>query len=215
MPQERLHTRAGVAAHQHPGAGLLGQLGQRGVEHRDLVGGVVGVGPPGAQHAHHRLSGAARTVVNKGEHGVKPEAPLEVRGRALLLRMRPDQRGIQIDHDLIGARNRPVMGPDLGPRAGPSSTDRGNHRGRVIAQALDQPTDRRVGDHRAEQLRLGPQRRDIGQTVTTQRDRDRQIQHRLARIMHRPSRSPRRQTTRETRRQTTHSRGLQQHRPTR
>ena len=119
MPQERLHTRAGVAAHQHPGAGLLGQLGQRGVEDRDLVGGVVGVGPPGAQHAHQRLSGAARTVVNKGEHGVKPEAPLEVRGRALLLRMRPDQRGIQIDHDLIRCSESAGDGPRPWPARRP------------------------------------------------------------------------------------------------
>src|SRR6478752_8416965 len=39
--------------------------------------------------------------------------------------------------------------------------------------------------------------RGIGQAVTAQRDRHRQIQHRLARIMHRSRRPPRTQRVRE------------------
>ena len=54
----------------------FGQLGQCGVKHRDLVGGGVGVGPPGTQHARQGLSSAAGAVVNEGKHRVEPEAPL-------------------------------------------------------------------------------------------------------------------------------------------
>lgn len=43
-----------------------------------------------------------------------------------------------------------------------------------------------LGGHRAEQFRLGRHEPDVGQAVSAQRDRDRQIQHRLARIVHRP-----------------------------
>ena len=50
-------------------------------------------------------------MVNEGQHRVKPEAPLEVRGRAFLLRMRPDQRGIQIDHDLDRCSESASDGP--------------------------------------------------------------------------------------------------------
>jgi hypothetical protein len=32
VPQERLHARAGVSAHEHPGAQPIGRLGQRGVK---------------------------------------------------------------------------------------------------------------------------------------------------------------------------------------
>jgi hypothetical protein len=122
---ERVHPGTGVAADQHPVANIGRQLGEGGVEDRDLVGGVVGVGPPGAQHPHQRLSGAPCAVVNEGQQRVNPEAPLEVRSCAFLLRVCPDQRGIQIDHHRTADRDRRAVAPDLRPRR----ADRGD-RGR-------------------------------------------------------------------------------------
>ena len=44
---------------------------------------------------------------------------------------------------------------------------------------------RRVGGHRAEQLGLGPDHGDIGQTITAERDRGRDIEQHLARVVRR------------------------------
>jgi hypothetical protein len=128
---------------------------------------------------------------------VKPEAPLEVRGCAFLLRVCADQCGIQIDHHRTRDRDRRAVAPHLRPRRGTSPADRRDHRRRAIAQGVDQPADRGVGGHRAEQLRLGTHHSGIRQTVTAQRDCDRQIQHRLARIVHRPPEPPRTQRARQ------------------
>ncbi len=95
-----------VSPHQHPLAHRLGQLRQRGVEDRDLIGGVAGVGPSGTQHRRQRLPGSTGAVIDEGHHRVKPESALEVRCRVLFLRMRPDQRGIQIDDHVPNGRNR-------------------------------------------------------------------------------------------------------------
>ena len=54
-----------------------------------------------------------------------------------------------------------------------------------------------VGGHRAEQRRLGTHQRGVGQAVIAQRNCDRQIQHRLARVVHRPRQPPRTQRPRQ------------------
>ena len=136
-------------------------------------------------------------MVDEGQQRVKPEAPLEVRRCSLLLGMRTDQRGIQINHHRAPRRDRCAMSPDRGPRRGTSGADCGDHRRRILTKGVDEPADRRVRGHRAEQLRLGANDRGVGQTVTAERDRHRQIQHHLARIMHRPHRPPRAQRLRE------------------
>ena len=56
--------------------------------------------------------------------------------------------------------------------------------------------ERRVRGHRPEQRRLSAQHADVRDTVTAQRQRGRQIQQRLARIVTRPRRPPRRQRRR-------------------
>jgi hypothetical protein len=61
---ERLDSRAGVAADQHPGPGVLGQLRHGCIEHPDLVLGVVGVGVPGTQQRRQRLAGGGLGVVD-------------------------------------------------------------------------------------------------------------------------------------------------------
>ena len=91
VPHEPLHPGAGVATDQDPRAQVLGQLGQGGVEHLDLVGGVVGswLGLPRPQQPGQRLTTAAGTVVDEGKHRVEPEPAFEVRGRMLLSECAP------------------------------------------------------------------------------------------------------------------------------
>ncbi len=48
------------------------------VEHRDLVGGGVGDGPPGVQQARQWLSSASGAVIDEGQQRMKPEGPLIV-----------------------------------------------------------------------------------------------------------------------------------------
>ena len=141
---------------------------------------------------------------------MKPKAPLEVRGGALLLRVRADQRSVQVDHHLSREWDRRTVPPHRGPRGGTSPADRSNHCGPVIAQGVDQPADRGVRSHRAEQLRLGAHHRGVSQTVTAQRDSDRQIQHRLAWIVHRPRGPPRTQRARKPPSQAADRGGLKQ-----
>jgi hypothetical protein len=197
---------------------VCGQLGQRSVEDRDLVRGVVGVGLPRPQQRGERLTGPAGAVVDEGEHGVEPEPAFEVRGRVLFFRVRTDQGGVQIDHDLpattVVGEGR-AMRPHPRPSMCPGGADRRDRLIRLLGQRVDQAADRRVGGHRTEQLGLGADHADVGQAVTTQRDRDRQIQHRLARVMDTAGRPPRRQPIREGLRQPADAGRGQQHRRTR
>jgi len=58
-------------------------------------------------------------------------------------------------------------------------------------QAHDQPRHRRGPTSPARKLRLAPHSRKVGQPVTTQRDRNHQIEHDRRRITPRPVRPPR------------------------
>jgi hypothetical protein len=212
VPDKLVDSRTGVATDQHPGAYWFGQLGQRGVEHRDLVGGVVGARPARAQHARQRFSGAAGAVIDERQHRMKSKPALEVRGCTFLLRVGADQRGIQVNHHRFIHQHRAAVPPYRGPRGRAGPSDRGDRGRRILAQGLDEPADRGIGGHRAEQLRLGAQHRGIGQTITTECDRGCQIQHRLARIVNRARRSPWPQRARQFPGQTADLRSLQQQR---
>ena len=212
MPNECLDPGAGVAAHQHPGPEVFGELGQGGVEDRDLVRGVVGVCLPRSQQPGQRFTGPTRTVVDEREHRVEPEPALEVRGRLLLLRVRTDQGGIEIDDDLPVVGEGRAVRPDLVTSLRTSGTDRRDRLGRSLAQSIDQAADRGIGGHRAEKFGLGADHADVGQTITTQRDRDREIEHGLTRVVDRTSRPPRHQPLRERLRQPADARRREQHR---
>ena len=67
----------------------------------------------------------------------------------------------------------------------------------VRGQGRDQPRHRRVRGDRAEHPGLGAQHRDIAGGVPAQRDRDRQIQHDLARVMRGQRAPPRPEPGRE------------------
>jgi hypothetical protein len=101
---EGVHPGAAVTAHQHPAAVLGRQLRQRVGEHPDVVGGVVGRGPAGAQQPGDRLAGAAGPVVEEGQQRMEPECALPGGGGAFLLGVRQHDRGVQIDD------HRPVLG---------------------------------------------------------------------------------------------------------
>jgi hypothetical protein len=68
----------------------------------------------------------------------------------------------------------------------------------VGGEGVDQPGHGRVGGDRAEHARFGPEHANIGQAVTTKRQRQREIEHDLARIVHRQRLAPRPQRRRET-----------------
>ena len=167
---------------------------------------------PGTQHRRQRLPGAVGAVIDERQHRMKPVSPFEVRRRTFLLRVRPDQGGVQIDDHLTSRSDRATPPPDRRSRGGPCPPDRSDRRARVSTERIDEPADRGIGGHRAEQLRLSPHQRRIRQTVTTERDRQGQIQHRFARIVDRPPRTPRRQLPRQPLRQAADLRSLRQKR---
>jgi len=144
--------------------------------------------------------------------------PLEIRGSQLLLRVRRHQRRIQVNDQLV-PRVRVVIGcvrpgqpRRLRPRHGPRRVDR-RQRGRSVrSQRRHRARDRRVRGHQPEQARLATQHRDVRQTVPTQRQRHRQIQDHLGRVVNRQRLTPRRQSLRQPRAQTARrDRGRQQH----
>jgi hypothetical protein len=63
-------------------------------------------------------------------------------------------------------------------------------------ESIDETGERRIGGHRAEHLRLGPQHADVGQAVSAERDGQGYLQQDLARVVHRPRLAPRRQRRR-------------------
>jgi hypothetical protein len=210
--QEVLDPRTSVPTHQHPAPGPRRQLSKGGVEDLDLVGGIVGVGVARTQQRGQRLPGAPLVVVDERQHRMEPEPAFEVRGGMLLLRVRTHQRGVQVNDHLTGHRDRRPMRPHLGAGRSPSRPDRGDRRVGIDRQSLDQPTERGIGGHRPKQFRLGTNHRHIGQAITTQGDSDREIEHHLARVMHRTTRPPRLQRHRQRPAQATDRRRPQQHR---
>ncbi|ORW05040.1 hypothetical protein AWC17_20355 [Mycobacterium nebraskense] len=74
--------------------------------------------------------------------------------------------------------------------------DRSIGGGVIDGQRRKQPRHSRVGGHDSEQVALRTDCGHIGQTVTTERDRDRHVKQHLARIMAGPRQPPRPQRPR-------------------
>jgi len=122
---------------------------------------------------------------------MKPEGPFE-RGRGgLLLRVRDQNTPVDVHRDQPILRDRAAARPRRRPGRGPGRPDRGHRRAGVDGETVDQPAHRRVRRDRAEQLRLRPDDPDVSQTVPAERDRRRQIQQHLPRLMPRTRRPPR------------------------
>ena len=112
--------RAGrVRAHQDlQRLDVLGRdLRQRQVQHRLVIIGGVRAGVPGPQQAAERLAGLIQVDLQR----VKPVAALVVPGRLLLLRMRGDQRRVNIERQPL---RRTMQLPEPRPRPGVRDTDR-------------------------------------------------------------------------------------------
>jgi len=101
---------------------LGGDLGDRGVQDRDVVGAGVGAGVAFAEHDHEQLTG----VVAGREEGVVAVRALECPFRPGLVAVRDHDGGVQADHDGLAevavTRSRSgdlaVPGLDLAPHLG-------------------------------------------------------------------------------------------------
>ncbi len=180
----------------------------------DVVDGSVAAGVAGSQQDRQRFPGAISAVVDEDTQRMETVAPLERRLGVLLVRMGRDQGGVHVDgerllpgHAVVGGMTAGKL-PGTGPSSGAGRVDGPQHPRRLTCQQADQPGNGRVGSHRAEHGRLGPQQRHVGQAVTAQRERDRQIGHDFARIMGRERFTPPRQRPRQTHREPGHYRRL-------
>ena len=88
--------------------------------------------------------------------------------------------------------------PCPGPRGGGRRRDRGQRRRGVGGESVDQPGHRRIRGDRTEHLRRGAQLGDVGQAVTADRQRHRQIEQHLARVVTGQRRPPRTGRRRES-----------------
>jgi hypothetical protein len=87
---------------------LVRQLRQRHLQDLDVVAGVVGRGIARPQFAGERLL----RLLQVAEDGMKAVPVLEVGSRRLLVGVRVDQRGVEIEDDLL---RRPAQPPGPSP----------------------------------------------------------------------------------------------------
>ena len=73
------------------------QLFERRTHHRDVIGRGVAARVARAQHHRQRLAGALAAVIGEHPQPVMAEPALERRCRVLLVRVRGDQRGVQVN----------------------------------------------------------------------------------------------------------------------
>jgi hypothetical protein len=154
---------------------LGGDLLERPVEHRDVVGGGVRAGVPGSQQTAERLARLIRIRVQR----VEPVAALVVAGRVLLLRMRGDQRRIDVERQPLG---RVVQLPEPLPRSRVRHTQRLQQR-RVARDSLDHPKRGRVRRDRPEQRLPITHRAEIRDALAAVGEHHRQIADHAARVM--------------------------------
>ena len=149
------------------------QLGQGVVEHDDVIVGVARCGVARPQARGQGLTGG----VEEGHERRESEPVLVIRGGPLLVRMRTDQRGVEVDHVETRIKaGRPGFCPRRGPRRGDALESR-------LIDGLEGPPGRRHRGHLAEEGRLigqHPQVADGGRPV---RDGHGQIDEHLAPVM--------------------------------
>ena len=168
-----------------------------------MVGAVPRRGLARPQVDREGLPGAVLAVVDERAHRREPVTPLEGGLGALLVRVRGHQRGVDVHDHLPALAVRQVRRPAADaaptppPAPRPGRPDRGDRIIDVGGQGREQPRDRRIGGDRPEHRRLRTDRGDIGQAVTTERDRGRDIEQHLARVVHATIPPPRRQTRRQ------------------
>ena len=137
------------------------------------------------------------------QSGWKPNPFLERGFRGFLLGVRGDQRRVHIDDQRVPRARCMVGGVLAGQRPCPGASslarrvDRCDRPDGVGGERGDQAGHGRIRRDKPEHARLAPQRVDIGERVTTQSERDREIRDNFARIMCRERFPPRRQRVRQ------------------
>jgi hypothetical protein len=122
---------------------LGGDLRDRLLSDGDLVSGVVRARVAGAQHPSERLT----ALIAIREHRSEPVAPLERARGPVLLGMRGDQRGVQIDRQPL-RRAGQLPDPCTRPRVSPAQSNEQARRG---GDPINHPERRRRGRGRPEQ----------------------------------------------------------------
>jgi hypothetical protein len=154
-----------------------GELSQRGADDGDVVSGGVRAGVAAAQQYPDRLPGPGLAVVEECGQWVMPEAAFERRRRELLLRVRGDQGGVDVEDqratmvDSVIRRVGPGPSPYLSAGRGPGRVDCRRGPVGVASQGSDHPGHRRVRGDRTEHGGCFAQRRDVGQAVAADRER--------------------------------------------
>ena len=169
----------------------VGDLRQRVVDHRDVVGGVVRARVPRPQHPGQRLTG----VVQPGQHRVIAPARLVGGGAALLLRVAGHQGGVDVDHqprlDPTRAHHRRQRAAGLGaqqPGPFPRHRPRQLHlRQRRRVDTVQDPPAGRRRRHPPEQARLVPLPGEVGDRLPAVGEHHRHIDQHPTRRMRRPT----------------------------
>ena len=143
--QQRIGGAGAVAAEQDLAARSVRQLRQRHLQDLDVVAGVIGRGVARPQFAGERLL----RLLQVADDGMKAVPVLEVGSRRLLVGVRVDQRGVEIEDDLLRRRAQP-------PGSSPSlSAGRAEPLQILLAHPPGQhPPGRCRGRHLAKQTRL-------------------------------------------------------------
>lgn len=159
---------------------------------------------PGRSFDRQGFAGAVFAVVNEGAHRCEAVATLEGRLGALFVRVGGHQRRVDVHNHLPtrplagAAGHRAPARPRRGPSLCPRPADRGDGIVNVAGQRCEQSRHGRVGGNRPEDRRLGADRGDVGQAVTAERDRRREVEKNLARVMLGSDRPPPRHRRRKT-----------------
>ncbi len=173
----------------------VGDLGERGVEDGDVVGGGVRSGVTRPELGGEEFAG----VVAEGEQRVVAEGVLERRRGLFLLGVADQHVCIQVNDQHIqpggaGDPRRPERATGglgaLRPGHLPGPRPRTRHHGQsLLVEDVEQPPARAVGGDRPEQRRLVTEDGNVGDGFGTVGDGDREIDQHPPRIVPRP-RSP-------------------------
>jgi len=158
---------------------LGGQLGDRLIQHGDVIADRVGPGVARPQQHPERLAGGVGEAVDRME----PEPALVVRGRLLLvLRVHLMQRRVDVQHHLRRPRRRRAAPPHPSTHPGGRIPQPGQRRRINISERAIQ---RRVRRHRPEQVGLRTKMLDVRTRLATASEHQHRLHQHLASIVHR------------------------------
>jgi hypothetical protein len=191
--------RVGAGDQPHAVRDQTGQLPDRGLEHVDVIDRGVAAGVARPQHRRERLTGAITTVQPCSQRMEPEPAFVGGRGAVLVVRVRGDQRRVEVDTQRLDDRFAALgRGDDRRrrtrpPRPRPCLTAGGVEAfddQLVVAERHDRAVGRRSRRDITEQLGLAVQHRHVAQRVAAVGQRHDQVAHDLARIMPHPRPAP-------------------------